>query len=56
MDAKLDCDADVEGTVGVGTVDMVERGEERASISRRPSLRPRTVIAWEPRASFATAQ
>ena len=36
MDAKLDCEVDVEGEVGaVGTVDMVVRGEEGASISRR---------------------
>jgi hypothetical protein len=31
MDAKLDCDVDVDGAVG--TVDMMDRGEEkRASI------------------------
>jgi hypothetical protein len=32
MDAKLDCEVNVEGMVGVGAVDMMERGEERASI------------------------
>jgi hypothetical protein len=30
MDAKLDCDVDVEGMVAAGGVDMMERGEERA--------------------------
>jgi hypothetical protein len=56
MDAKLDCDVDVEGMVAVGAVDMMERGEERASISRRPCLRPSTVTAHSPlaQASFAT--
>ena len=38
MDAKLDCEVDVEGTVGA--VDMM--GGERASLSRRPYLRPNT--------------
>ena len=33
MDAKLDWEVDVEGT---GAVDMMDREEEGASISRRP--------------------
>ena len=37
MDTKLDCGVGVEGTVGgLGAVDMMDRGEEQASISRRP--------------------
>ena len=36
MDAKLDCEVDVEGAVGAA--DMMGRGEEAASISRRPLL------------------
>jgi hypothetical protein len=52
IDAKLDCEMDVEGAVGVGVVDMMDRGE--ASISRRPCSCPNT--AHSARASFATAQ
>src|SRR5882757_1793471 len=37
MDKKLDC----EGDVG-GTLDMMDRGQEGAPISRRPCLRPNT--------------
>jgi hypothetical protein len=40
MDARLDCEVDVEGAV-----DMMDREEERlgtAAISRRPCLRPNT--------------
>jgi hypothetical protein len=40
MDAKLDCEVDVEEAVGA--VDMMVRGEEGALISRRPCLRPIT--------------
>src|SRR6266566_2751893 len=47
MDAKLDCEVDVEGAVGA--VDMMVRGEDGLSISRRPCLRPNT--AHSPRAS-----
>jgi hypothetical protein len=47
MVAKLDCEVDVEGAVGA--VDMMVRGEEGASISRRPCLRP--ITAHSPRAS-----
>ena len=53
MDAKLDCEVNVEGAVG--TVDMMDRGEERTSKGRRPCLRPNTVTAHSARASFATA-
>ena len=45
MDAKLDCEVDVEGAVGA--VDMIDRGER--GISRRPCLRPDA--AHSPRAS-----
>ena len=45
MDAKLDCEVDVEGAVGA--VDMIDRGE--GGISRRPCLRPDA--AHSPRAS-----
>jgi hypothetical protein len=38
MDTKLDWEVDVEGAVG--TVDMMDRGEEGGSISRRPCLYP----------------
>src|SRR6266699_494744 len=47
MDTKLDCEVDVEGAIGA--VDMMVRGEEGTSISRRPCLRPNT--AHSPRAS-----
>jgi hypothetical protein len=46
MDAKLDCEVDVEGPA-----DMMVREEEGASISRRPCLRPNT--AHEPRGNRA---
>jgi hypothetical protein len=28
MDAKLDCEVDVEGALSTGAVDMMDRGEE----------------------------
>ena len=37
MDTKLDWEVDVEGIV-----DMVDRGEEGASMNRRPCMRPNT--------------
>src|SRR6266576_1678282 len=46
MDAKWDCEVDVEGAVGA--VDMMVRGEEGTSINRRPCLR---LTAHSPRAS-----
>jgi hypothetical protein len=50
MDTKFDCEVDVEGAV-----DMMDR-EEGASISRRPCLRPSTLVqppAHEPQATNA---
>jgi hypothetical protein len=48
MDAKRDCEVDVEGAVGA--VDMMVRREEGTSISRRPCLRPNT--AHKPRGNL----
>jgi hypothetical protein len=53
MDTKLDCDCEVDVEGPVGAVDMMVRGEEWVSISRRPCLRPKLMLiqptAHEPR-------
>jgi hypothetical protein len=45
MGTKLEWEVDVEGAVGA--VDMMVRGKEAASISRRPCLRPNTAHSLE---------